>query len=249
MLYLESSSNDPAFNLALEQYVFDVLSQEDEFFMLWRNRDAVIVGLNQNTHDEINSGFLDDNDIPVIRRLSGGGAVFHDLGNLNFTFVTSVNGAADSFEVSMRPIADALISLGLGAELIGRNDMTLGGRKISGSAQYLKDGKLMHHGTLLYDTDLEKMSKALHVADEKLASKGIKSIRSRVTNIREHLAKDMTIDEFFSYMRSAIAGNMPLCMLREQDMQAIDVIKRARYDTHEWNYGKSPDELVELVVL
>ena len=249
MRYLESGSNDPAFNLALEQYAFDALSHADDFTMLWKNRDCVVVGVNQSTLDEINAQYIEDNAIPVVRRLSGGGAVYHDLGNLNFTFITRVGDIADSFEVSMRPIADALASLDLDVCLSGRNDMTLGDSKISGSAQYLKDGKLMHHGTLLFDTNLEKMSKALRVSDEKLASKGIKSVRSRVTNIREHLTEDMTMDEFFTHMRRAIAGSVPAYDLCAHDMQAINEIKRARYDTQEWNFGKSPDELVKFVVL
>ena len=249
MRYMESSSTDPAFNLALEQYAFDTLTQEDGLFMLWRNSDCVIVGLNQNTENEINREYVDANDIPVIRRLSGGGAVFHDLGNLNFTFITRPADMEVSFETSMRPVADALISLGLSVGLSGRNDMTLGGMKISGSAQYLRDGKLMHHGTLLFDTNLDRMSEALHADADKLAAKGIKSVRSRVTNIKEHLPEDMDMDRFFSSIRDSIAGNMQAYNLNEQDLQAIDVIKRARYGTREWNYGKSPDELVRLIRL
>jgi len=247
--YLESTSTDPAFNLALEQYAFDTLSHDDGFFMLWRNRDCVVVGLNQNTENEINREYLDANGIMVIRRLSGGGAVFHDLGNLNFTFITRTADNATGFEVSMRPVADALTGLGLAVELIGRNDMTLGGMKISGSAQYLRDGKLMHHGTLLFDTDLEKMNEALNVSGEKLASKGIKSVRARVTNIREHLREDMTMDDFITSMRNSIAAKMQVYTLNEHDLHAVVAIKRARYDTGEWNYGKSPDDLVKLIRL
>ena len=249
MRYLESTSADPAFNLALEQYVFDTLSQDDGFFMLWRNRDCVVVGLNQNTMDEINREYLDANDIMVVRRLSGGGAVYHDLGNLNFTFITRPADMELSFKASMKPVADALISLGLSVEFSGRNDMTLGGMKISGSAQYLRDGKLMHHGTLLFDTNLDRMNEALHADADKLAAKGIKSVRSRVTNIKEHLPEVMDMDGFLSSIRESIAGNMQAYTLNEQDLQAIDVIKRARYGTREWNYGKSPDELVGLIRL
>lgn len=249
MKYLESASTDPAFNLALEQYVFDVLSRDDDFFMLWRNRECVVVGLNQDTQSEINEGFLTVNGIPVVRRLSGGGAVFHDLGNLNFTFVTRVAEAKVSFEASMSPIADALTGLGLDVELSGRNDMTLGGGKISGSAQYLRDGKLMHHGTLLFDVDIEKMGEALRAPAGKLASKGIKSIRARVTNIKEHLATDMTMETFMASIRGSIAGNAPGYKLNERDIQAIEKIQRLRYDTWEWNYGKSPDDLVRLIQL
>ena len=246
MQYLESGSTDPAFNLALEQYVFDTLAQNDEFFMLWQNRDAVIVGLHQNTIEEVNRGFLEKNGIPAVRRLSGGGAVFHDLGNLNFTFITrEPNPETIDFDRSCRPIAEALKSMGVEVVFHGRNDMTIDGRKFSGNARYYKDKKLMHHGTMLFDTDFEKMAEALRVPDDKLVSKGIKSVRSRVTNIREHLPEDMAMAEFWDLIRKYIAGNMPLYPLSSQERGAVDVIRRERYGTWEWNYGLSPKFSIE----
>ena len=240
MRYIESRVTDPAFNLALEQYAFDVLSRDDDIFMLWQNHDSVIVGLHQNTMEEINRGFVDENNIPVIRRLSGGGAVFHDLGNLNFTFITRVDDTDDiDFDRSCRPIADALLSMGARVEVSGRNDMTIDGRKFSGNARYYRDGRLMHHGTLLFDTDFSKMAEVLSVADDKLVSKGVKSIRSRVTNLSEYL--DMTVTEFWSSLRESIAGDMPVYALSEQDHAAINAIRNERYGTWDWNYGKSAE--------
>ena len=244
MLYLESGSTDPAFNLALEQYVFDTLALRDDFFMLWQNNDAVIVGLHQNTMEEVNHGFIKKNNITVVRRLSGGGAVYHDLGNLNYTFITGapVTEALD-FELSCRPIADALKSLGITVEFQGRNDMTLDGRKFSGNARYYRDGRLMHHGTMMFDVDMDKLSEALRVPDDKIVSKGIKSVRSRVVNLREYL--DMTITEFWASIRSTIAGNMPDFTLSEQDLRAVDALRLKRYSTWEWNYGRSPEYSTE----
>jgi lipoate-protein ligase A len=244
MVYIETNSNDPAYNLALEQYAFDTISRTSELFMLWQNRDAVIVGLHQNTMQEINRGFLESNGIPVVRRLSGGGAVFHDLGNLNFTFITrEADTSAIDFALSCRPIADALASMGVPVEFRGRNDMTAGEKKFSGNARYYRDGRLMHHGTLLFDVSLDRLAEALRVPDDKLVSKGVKSVRSRVVNLREYL--DMPVSEFWAKLRQALAGNMPEYTLSEHDIRAVEAIKRERYDTWEWNYGQSPEYSIE----
>jgi len=274
MLYIESGSTDAAFNLALEQYLFDVLSVENDLFMFWRNSDAVIVGLHQNTAEEINGSFVRRNNIPVIRRLSGGGAVFHDLGNLNFTIIKKVSEGELDFRVSCRPIMDALKSLGVNAVAGGRNDITVNGRKFSGNASYLRDGRLMHHGTILFDTNFEKMAEALKIPQDKFISKGIESARARVTNLREHLPEDMTMTEFISFMRGQIIkdivvrGVPPACSekcdqnarvpgetgsfaitpeysLSTPDYNAVEILRAERYDTWDWNYGHSPDYGVE----
>jgi len=244
MLYLESKITDPAFNLALEQYAFDTLSLKNDLFVLWQNADAVIVGLHQNTMQEINRGFIDKNNIPVVRRLSGGGAVFHDKGNLNFTFITreSDTGAID-FANSCKPIADALKSMGVPVEFRGRNDMTIDEKKFSGNARYYKDGRLMHHGTLLFDVNLDKLSEALRVSDDKLVSKGVKSVRSRVANLREYLS--MNVEEFWIALHKAMASDMPEYTLTKQDLEAVETLKNSRYGTWEWNYGQSPAFSIE----
>jgi lipoate-protein ligase A len=244
MRYLESRSTDPAFNLALEQYVFDTLSKDNEFFILWQNRDAVIVGLHQNTAEEINRSYIEKNSIPVVRRLSGGGAVFHDLGNLNFSFITSAPDADKlDYRFSCQPIMEALEGLGVHTETSGRNDILVDGKKFSGNARYLRNGRLMHHGTILFDTDFEKMSEALHVSEDKFESKSVKSVRARVANLREYLPQDMTVMEFWEHLRKSIAGkrNMPEYTLSAQDREAVEAIRRERYATWEWNFGQSPD--------
>jgi lipoate-protein ligase A len=245
MLYIENESTDAAFNLAIEQHLFDILSVENDLFMFWRNSDAVIVGLHQNAAEEINGNFIRQNNIPVIRRLSGGGAVFHDLGNLNYTIISKASDYELDFRVSCRPVLDALKALGVDAVAGGRNDITVNGRKVSGNARYLRDGRLMHHGTILFDTNLEKMTEALRIPEDKFSSKGIKSARARVTNLREHLPKDMAVSEFMSLMRGHVASDMKTHTLSARDYDAIEALRAKRYGTWEWNYGRSPDYGVE----
>ena len=240
MIYLESSNTNPSFNLALEQYAFETLAGDDDIFMLWQNDNAVIIGLHQNTAEEINSSFINENNISVIRRLSGGGAVFHDLGNLNYSFISKVQAieAVDFAQQSER-IAQALISLGLRVEFSGRNDMTIDGRKFSGGAAYCRDGKLLYHGTLLFNTDLEKMSEALRVNSDKLVSKSVKSIRARVVNLSDYL--DIDIDEFKARIRKAIAGDAAEYALGTAESATVEAISRERYGTWEWNFGRNPE--------
>jgi len=244
MYYIEGTETNPAFNLALEQYAFDVLSLDKDIFMLWQNSDTVIVGLHQNTAQEINKNFIDKENIPVIRRLSGGGAVFHDKGNLNFTFITSEPDEDKiDFASSCKPIADALSEMGIPVKFSGRNDMTVEGKKFSGNARYYRDGRLMHHGTILFDVNLENLAKSLHVADDKLIAKGVKSVRSRVTNLRDYM--DIDVCEFWSKLKSAMAKNLPEYKLTNQDISSINKIMQDRYATWEWNYGRSPAFSIE----
>jgi len=244
MYYIESPGNDPHFNLALEQYVFDQLDKDSEYFMLWQNDNAIIVGKHQNTVGEINAAFVKEHDISVVRRLSGGGAVYHDMGNLNFTFIVNAreDGAGFDFASFCSPVAAALASLGVAAEINGRNDMTIGGKKFSGNSQYMKKGRVMHHGTIMYDCDLEVVSRALQVSGDKLESKGIQSVRSRVTNVKPHMPRPLPMEAFYKALREYMfqAYSLVPYRLTPEDLAAVKELQSDVYDRWSWNYGASP---------
>lgn len=240
--YLNISTTDPAENLALEQYVFDNLPRDRVWLLLWQNHNAIIIGKHQNTLAEINEAFVQAHGIRVVRRLSGGGAVYHDLGNLNYTLIADAQGSDLDLGLFCRPVIRALQKLGVDAQLNGRNDMTIGGQKFSGNAQYRKNGRVMHHGTILFDADMSVLAGALQVDEEKIKAKGVKSVRSRVTNVRPHLPQDMTLSQFRQALLQSILEEMPgeEYVLTAEDTAAIEAIRRERYGTWEWNYGRSP---------
>ena len=243
MRYLESTSHDPRWNLALEQYLFDHADRKQGYLMLWQNENTIVVGKYQNTVAEVNNEYVRENGITVVRRLSGGGAVYHDLGNLNFTFIVDANDAERiNFRMFCEPVMRALATFGVTAELSGRNDITVGGKKISGNPQYLKEGRVMHHGTILFDSDPAIIGNALRVDREKLASKGVKSVVSRVTNLRAHLPEGTTLADFKKRLVEELAKSevMEEMTLDADALERIDEIRRERYDTWEWNYGRSP---------
>lgn len=241
--YLNLSTTDAAWNLAAEQYVFECLPRDRSYLMLWRNKNAVIVGKYQNTLAEINAEYVKEHDIQVVRRLSGGGAVYHDPGNLNFSFIADAekNGKID-FRAFCLPVVRTLQSLGVPAELSGRNDMTVDGKKFSGNAQYIRQGRVLHHGTILFDSDLEAVGHALHADSEKLQNKGVASVRSRVTNLRPYLGEEMDQKQFREILLDHILRENPgeSYVFTEMDLQAIDGIRRQRYACWDWNYGRSP---------
>lgn len=243
MHYLETESTNPYFNLAFEQYVFDCLDSKNEYFMLWQNDNAVIVGKHQNTFEEVNQKFINDNNVSVVRRLSGGGAVYHDLGNLNFTYITN-GGELAKFDFShfCMPVVETLQELGVPAEIKGRNDMIIDGKKFSGNAQYSKKGRVMHHGTIMFDSNLDKVANALHVSQDKIESKGLKSVHSRVTNVRPYLKNDMTLEEFKISLLEHINKKTPLSNFRitDEDKNRIKELQQNVYGKWEWNYGASP---------
>ena len=203
MIYIESKSNDPRYNTALELYAFNELAKKDDVFMLWINEPCIVVGKNQNTREEVNQKFCDDNGIKIVRRVSGGGAVYHDLNNLNYTIISNGrSGEEFDFKSFSQPVIDALASLGVKAEFTGRNDLEIDGRKFCGNAQYVRSGRIMHHGCLMFDVDTTVLTDALKVSKDKIESKGIKSVRSRVTNIKEHLPnQDMTVLDFVAALK------------------------------------------------
>lgn len=240
--YIQVNTFDPAFNLALEEYVFESLSKDYNYFILWQNAPTVVIGRHQNTFSEVNESFIRENDICVVRRLSGGGAVYHDLGNLNFTFIQDAAGKEPDLALFCHPVARAIRSLGAEAEVNGRNDITVNGMKFSGNAQYVKNGRVMHHGTLLFDSQLEIAAKALRPDPEKIKAKGVASVRSRITNLRPLLPNGTTLETFRAALLDALFENeqMERYTLTDADITAITRLKENRYDTWDWNWGASP---------
>ena len=241
MLYFETHSTDPAYNLAFEEYILSHFRQGN-ILILWQNDNAVIIGRNQNTAEEIDQQFVDDHNIHVIRRNTGGGAVYHDLGNINYSFIAdaeSIDQAATQLFLS--PVGNALRGLGMDANFSGRNDILVSDRKISGTAQQLSKGRLLLHGTLLFDSNPAMISGALSPDPTKFQSKSVKSVRSRVGNIRQFLTQDMDLSCFWQYLKTNLTGNgAVLPSLSETDLSEIQKLKQEKYDTWDWNYGKSP---------
>lgn len=241
--YIDVSSTDPAFNLALEQYAFDALPRDRNWFLLWQNHNTVVIGRHQNTLAEINEEAVRARNITVVRRLSGGGAVYHDLGNLNFTFIQD---AAQRGELDMglfcRPVAQALQAMGVNAQVNGRNDITIDGQKFSGNSQYVREGRVMHHGTILYDSDLDAVAQVLRADPEKVRAKGVPSVRARVTTVRSHMPKPIPLAQFKARLLEEISRERPMqpYTLTQADLEAVSAIKASRYDRWEWNYGVSP---------
>ncbi|MBE6983272.1 MAG: lipoate--protein ligase [Ruminococcaceae bacterium] len=240
--YIQVDSIDPAFNLALEEYVFESLSQDYNYFILWQNDCTVVIGRHQNTFSEVNEAFLREKGIRVVRRLSGGGAVYHDLGNLNFTFIQDAAGKAPDLALFCHPVAKAIRALGANAQVNGRNDITVDGQKFSGNAQYVKNGRVMHHGTLLFDSKLENASNALRPDIEKIKAKGVASVRSRITNLKPLLPPGTTLENFREALLKALfeKEQMEVYSLTDGDIAAITALKESRYDTWAWNWGASP---------
>ncbi|AVM23217.1 lipoate--protein ligase [Bacillus pumilus] len=245
MLFIDNEQHyDPMINLAIEEYCLKYLDPEETYLLFYINQPSIIIGKNQNTIEEINTKYVEDNGIKVVRRLSGGGAVYHDKGNLNFSFITKDDGDSfHNFKKFTEPVIKALEKLGVKAELSGRNDIMADGRKISGNAQFATRGRIFSHGTLLFDSEIEHVVSALNVKKEKIESKGIKSIRSRVANISELMDQKMSTEEFRKILLSYIFdtnGEVPQYQLTEKDWEKIHEISRDRYQKWEWNYGRSP---------
>jgi lipoate-protein ligase A len=246
MIYVDNgSTTDPRVNLALEEYLLRHLETDEDILLFYINAPSIIIGRNQNTLEEINHEYVQANGIHVVRRLSGGGAVYHDLGNLNFSFITNYEASNfRNFRKFTKPVIEVLHSLGVMAELSGRNDILVAGRKISGTAQYSTSRRMFSHGTLLFDSQLEHVVEALRVKMSKISSKGIKSVRSRVANISEFMRESMTIEAFRQQLLEGIfAGysSIPQYRLTAEDWQGIHKLVEERYSQWDWNFGRSPD--------
>jgi len=253
-IIIHAEPDDPYHNMAAEEYLLE--HSDDDIFMLWRNEPAVIIGKNQNAWAEVNLPYTEENRIPVVRRLTGGGAVFHDPGNVNFTFITDARpGEGIDFTPFTGPILAALSSLGVEAAADGRNDILAGGAKISGNAQCVyrrRDGtpRLLHHGTLLFDADLSRLAAALRVRPEKIRAKGIASVRRRVTNLRDvpGFPREMDVEAFLFHL-ARCAGDRPdayTAPLSRAETEGIRALAEEKYETWEWNFGRAGEHESEM---
>ena len=237
-----SNSHDPAFNLATEEYLLK--DYPSDCFMLYRNTLSIIVGKHQNAMAEINFRYALEHQITVVRRLSGGGTVFHDTGNLNFCFIQSGKaGRLVDFRKFLMPVLELLHEMGLPVEYGGRNDLILEGKKISGNAEHIYHNRTLHHGTLLFSSDLVMLEQAIQVSPEKYRDKAVQSVRSKVTNIAPYLAEPLTIEAFGNYIFSGLArkfGIIAATSLDNNEREKIEQLAAAKYRSWEWNFGYSP---------
>ncbi|EGO6568440.1 MULTISPECIES: lipoate--protein ligase [Enterococcus] len=250
MIFVPNENNDPRVNLAIETYLLTEMPLDEPILLFYINEPSIIIGRNQNTIEEINKEYVDEHGIHVVRRLSGGGAVYHDHGNLNFSFIMPDDGNSfRDFAKVTQPIIQALHDLGVeDAELKGRNDLVINDMKFSGNAMYATNGRMFAHGTLMFDSDIDEVVNTLKVRKDKIESKGIKSVRSRVTNIKPFLSEDkqeMTTEEFRQEILLKIFGvdsidQVKTYELTDQDWAAINKISEQYYRNWDWNYGKSP---------
>lgn len=243
MLCIYHTSTDPYFNIATDEYILKEM--KEDCFMLWRNDNAIIVGQYQNTLAEINYDFVKEHKIAVVRRISGGGAVYHDLGNLNFSFTeTGKDSNLSDFEKFTRPIIEVIRQLGADAHFEGKNDLMIDGKKFSGNAAHIHKNKILHHGTILFSSEMRNVSGALKINPAKYTDKAIKSIPKRVTNVSAHLNEPISLDAFTKMLMNHVLKTYPNARLyefTEEDKQRIQQLRDEKYVTREWNFGKSPE--------
>ena len=247
MLYVDNRGiSDAYLNLALEEYVLRNRMGDDDLLLFYVNAPAIIIGRNQNTIEEINADVVAERGIKVVRRISGGGAVYHDMGNLNFSFMTrDVQGRFNRYDTFNGPVVEVLRELGVPAEIGGRNDILATGRKISGNAQFATPDRMFSHGTLLLDSNLDDVTAALRPRPGKVESKGVKSIRSRVANISEFLSEPLSVNELRERILERIFGTrdqalIPTLPLSDEDWEGVRTLMSQKYGTQKWNYGENP---------
>lgn len=242
MICILSNSYDPYFNLAAEEYLFK--NTDEEVFMLWQCHATIVVGKHQNTLAEINYPYVKKNGIRVARRLSGGGTVYHDSGNVNFTFIRNgEEGKLIDYQKNITPIIDLLKGLGIEAYAGKKNEILLDGKKISGNAEHIYKYRILHHGTLLFDSQLDRLNSALQTDTGKFHDKAVQSNRSKVTNILPYLHEKIPVDDFKKYLFKSYmhhkAGTLSY-FLKKADLENVSRIARQKYSTWEWIYGYSP---------
>ena len=242
MLCIQSEYTDPYFNLSSEEYLLKCV--HEDVFLLYKNSPSIVVGKHQNTLAEINLTFVRENEIIVARRISGGGTVFHDLGNLNFAFITSGReGELVNYRKATIPIINALATMGLDIKLGKRNELLLGELKISGTASHVFKQRVLHHGTLLFSSEMGDLSDALKIQPERFSDRAVKSVRSQVTNIKDHLVHKMNIGDFQNRIHNYILNSMgPSSNYRytDHDLKEINKLRDSKFSTWEWNFGYSP---------
>lgn len=243
MLIIDNKNRDPYLNHAIEEHLIN--SIDDDCFMLWQNAPCVLIGRNQNVYAEINMDYIRENNIKVVRRITGGGTVFNDNGNFNFTFIAKKsNSKFADFMTFTKPIVSALREMGVMAEFKGRNDLVIDDKKFSGNAQCIYKDKVLHHGTLLFSSDMHALTSALNVNNLKLECKNIKSSRNRVTNISEHLKEPMTLDEFKNKILEYVLNNVhngKYYQLSKQDIEIANEIATNKYRLTSWNFPQKID--------
>jgi len=256
MYFVDNGNNyDASLNIALETYLVENRLVDEPILLFYINDPSIIVGRNQNTIEEVNQAYVEEKGIRVVRRMSGGGAVYHDRGNFSFCFIKDDDGSFRDFASFTQPVIEALHKMGAkGAELKGRNDLLIEDKKFSGNAMYAKNGRMTAHGTILFDADLDEVTKALKPRKEKFESKGIKSVRSRVTNIKPYVSPEyqkLTTEEFRDLLLLEIFGvksrdQVKELKLTEADWAKVREIQAERFGNWDWNYGQSPAFAIQM---